>query len=73
MRRVWSSNALDSPKGFGPTFQPTQFSLKEFMITTPSPIEHLVTNAIVFIAGAVTLSLVAAYGQWMKHKGALSR
>jgi hypothetical protein len=43
------------------------------MITTPSPIDHLVTNVIVFIAGAVTLSLVAAYGQWMKHKGTLSR
>lgn len=41
------------------------------MFTTQSPIDHLVTNAIVFVAGAVTLSLVAAYGQWMKHKGTL--
>lgn len=43
------------------------------MINTPSPIDHLVTNSIVFIAGAVTLSLVAAYGQWMKNKGISSR
>jgi hypothetical protein len=34
-----------------------------------SPLETLASYAISFVAGAVSLSLVVAYGRWMKHRG----
>lgn len=37
-----------------------------------SPLETLAAFAITFVAGALTVGCVAAYGRWMKAKGALS-
>ena len=37
-----------------------------------SPIETLGSYAIAFAAGAVSVVLVAAYGQWMKQRGSWS-
>ena len=34
-----------------------------------SPIETLASYAIAFAAGAVSVVLITAYGQWMEHKG----
>ncbi len=36
-----------------------------------SPLETLASFAITFVAGAVAVGLIVAYGQWMKDKGAL--
>lgn len=36
----------------------------------PSPLESLAAYGIAFVAGAVTLAAVAAYGQWMRRQGA---
>lgn len=34
-----------------------------------SPLEVLASYAIVFTAGAVSICLISAYGQWMKASG----
>lgn len=39
------------------------------MISNPSPLEVLAAYAITFVAGAISVLAVSAYGQWMKHKG----
>ncbi len=36
---------------------------------SPSPLEHLTAFAIVFVAGAISVPLIRAYGAWMKQKG----
>lgn len=38
-----------------------------------SPMETLASYAIAFAAGAASVVLVSAYGQWMKHQGRLLR
>lgn len=38
-----------------------------------SPLETLASYAIAFAAGAVSICLVSAYGNWMKSKGELIR
>ncbi|MBY0242454.1 MAG: hypothetical protein K2X55_24385 [Burkholderiaceae bacterium] len=39
------------------------------MINNQSPLEALASFAISFVAGAISLAVVSAYGQWMKSKG----
>lgn len=34
-----------------------------------SPLEILASYAITFVAGAVSVVAIAAYGRWMKHQG----
>jgi hypothetical protein len=34
-----------------------------------SPLETLASFAITFVAGALSLAAVAAYGKWMKRQG----
>jgi len=38
-------------------------------VFNPSPLETLASFAITFAAGAVSICLVVAYGQWMKARG----
>lgn len=38
----------------------------------PSPLETLLSYALAFTAGAASVVLVMAYGQWMKQKGSWS-
>ncbi len=35
-----------------------------------SPLETLASYAITFVAGALSVIAVSAYGKWMKHQGA---
>lgn len=35
----------------------------------PSPLESLASFGIAFVAGAISLAAVAAYGQWMRRRG----
>ena len=35
----------------------------------PSPLETLASYAITFVAGAFSVLLISAYGQWMKRQG----
>lgn len=37
-----------------------------------SPLETLASFAITFVAGALSVLAVSAYGKWMKHQGRLS-
>lgn len=37
-----------------------------------SPLETLASYAITFVAGALSVVTLAAYGKWMKHRGQLS-
>lgn len=37
-----------------------------------SPLETLASYAITFVAGALSVIAVSAYGKWMKHQGRLS-
>ena len=37
-----------------------------------SPLETLASYAITFVAGALSLVTLVAYGRWMKHRGRLS-
>lgn len=37
-----------------------------------SPLETLAAFAITFIAGALSIAAISAYGKWMKHQGRLS-
>ncbi len=34
-----------------------------------SPLETLASYAIAFVAGAISVVALAAYGKWMKHQG----
>ncbi len=34
-----------------------------------SPLETLASFAITFVAGAISVLAVSAYGKWMKHQG----
>lgn len=34
-----------------------------------SPLETLASFAITFVAGALSIVAVSAYGKWMKHQG----
>ncbi len=34
-----------------------------------SPLETLASYAITFVAGAIAVIAVSAYGKWMKHQG----
>lgn len=34
-----------------------------------SPLETLASYAITFVAGALSVIAVSAYGKWMKHQG----
>lgn len=34
-----------------------------------SPLETLASYAITFIAGALSVIAISAYGKWMKHQG----
>lgn len=34
-----------------------------------SPLETLASYAITFIAGALSIVAISAYGKWMKHQG----
>jgi hypothetical protein len=34
-----------------------------------SPLETLASYAITFVAGAISVIAIAAYGKWMKHQG----
>ena len=38
------------------------------MINT-SPLETLASYAIAFVAGAISISIISAYGKWIKNKG----
>jgi len=38
-----------------------------------SPLETLASFAITFVAGALSVLAVSAYGKWMKHQGRLAR
>lgn len=37
-----------------------------------SPLETLASFAITFVAGALSVLAVSAYGKWMKHQGWLA-
>lgn len=37
-----------------------------------SPLEVLASFAITFIAGALSVVAISAYGKWMKHQGRLA-
>lgn len=37
-----------------------------------SPLETLASFAITFVAGAISVLAVSAYGKWMKHQGRLA-
>jgi hypothetical protein len=37
-----------------------------------SPLETLASFAITFVAGALSVAAVAAYGRWMKHQGQIT-
>lgn len=37
-----------------------------------SPLETLASLAITFVAGAISVLAVSAYGKWMKHQGRLA-
>lgn len=36
-----------------------------------SPLEILASYAITFVAGAVSVVAISAYGKWMRHQGRL--
>lgn len=38
-------------------------------MNNPSPLETLASYAITFVAGALSVIAVSAYGKWMKHQG----
>lgn len=38
-----------------------------------SPLEALASFAITFVAGAISVMAVSAYGKWMKHQGRQAR
>lgn len=40
------------------------------MINTPSPLEALASFALTFVAGALTVTLIAVYGKFMERRGA---
>lgn len=42
---------------------------REVVMFNQSPLETLASFAIVFAAGAASVYLISAYGQWMKRKG----
>lgn len=50
-----------------------KFKTKEISMFNQSPMETLASFAIAFAAGAASVVLVSAYGQWMKHQGRLLR
>lgn len=38
-------------------------------MNNPSPLETLASYAITFVAGAIAVIAVSAYGKWMKYQG----
>lgn len=38
-----------------------------------SPLETLAAFAVTFIAGALSIAAISAYGKWMKHQGRQAR